>query len=174
MTVNLVNRIINDDGTVVFNRYGLVEMLYQGYDLDGCICDDINEVNQFKMANRICDSKLPEPIFVGNTTPPNIKWNDHWFTPEEYVNIDVRKYCHDRCKEENEHRRVDVEMNELEKRNMVPVLRHLIYCVDTWRKDNIFWGVGRGSSVCSFVLHLIGINRINPLKYNLDISEWLK
>ena len=36
------------------------------------------------------------------------------------------------------------------------------------------WGVGRGSSVSSYVLFLIGINRIDPLKFDLDVSEFLK
>jgi DNA polymerase III alpha subunit len=42
------------------------------------------------------------------------------------------------------------------------------------RKNNILWGVGRGSSVASFVLYLIGIHRINSLFYNLPIEEFLK
>jgi DNA polymerase III alpha subunit len=57
---------------------------------------------------------------------------------------------------------------------MVSIMRHLIYCVDAWRQNGVVWGVGRGSSVCSFVLHLIGINRINPIEHGLDIGEWLK
>ena len=174
MTVDLSNRIIQDDGTVVFNRYGLLEMLYCGYDLDQCICDDDVEIEQFKIANKICDTHLPEPTHIKNVAQHNITWNNHWFTPAQYLDIDIRDWCHERCQSTEEHQRVDMEMDELEKRNMISVLQHLIYCVDTWRKNNIFWGVGRGSSVSSFVLYLIGINRINPLKYNLDIAEWLK
>ena len=57
---------------------------------------------------------------------------------------------------------------------MLPVLRHLVYMVDHFRREGITWGVGRGSSVSSFVLYLIGINRINPLEFGLDIKEFLK
>jgi DNA polymerase III alpha subunit len=42
------------------------------------------------------------------------------------------------------------------------------------RKNKIVWGVGRGSSVASYVLFLIGIHKVNSLKYNLDIKEFLK
>jgi len=46
--------------------------------------------------------------------------------------------------------------------------------VDNLRKRNVVWGVGRGSSVSSYVLFCIGINRIDPLKFNLDVGEFLK
>jgi DNA polymerase III alpha subunit len=42
------------------------------------------------------------------------------------------------------------------------------------RDNNIVWGVGRGSSIASFVLYLIGIHRINSLYYDLSINEFLK
>jgi len=50
----------------------------------------------------------------------------------------------------------------------------MIYFVDTLRKHNILWGVGRGSSVSSYILYLIGIHRIDSIKYNLNIGEFLK
>ena len=57
---------------------------------------------------------------------------------------------------------------------MIDLLYYLKYLVDTMRKNNIVWGVGRGSSVASYVLYLIGIHRIDSIKYNLDINEFLK
>ena len=48
------------------------------------------------------------------------------------------------------------------------------YLVDTLRKNNIIWGVGRGSSVASYVLYLLGVHRIDSLYYDLDITEFLK
>jgi DNA polymerase III alpha subunit len=48
------------------------------------------------------------------------------------------------------------------------------YLVDLMREHNIVWGVGRGSSVSSFVLFLIGIHRINSIYYGLDVEEFLK
>jgi DNA polymerase III alpha subunit len=53
-------------------------------------------------------------------------------------------------------------------------LRYLKYMVDTLRANNIVWGVGRGSSVASFVLYLLGVHRINSIYYNLDIAEFLR
>jgi DNA polymerase III alpha subunit len=42
------------------------------------------------------------------------------------------------------------------------------------RSSNIVWGVGRGSSVASYALYLIGIHKIDPIKYNLSINEFFK
>jgi DNA polymerase III alpha subunit len=53
-------------------------------------------------------------------------------------------------------------------------LFYLKYLVDTLRENKILWGVGRGSSVASYVLYLIGVHKIDSLKYNLDIAEFLK
>ena len=61
-----------------------------------------------------------------------------------------------------------------QERNMFTLLKYLKYLVDTMRQNNIVWGVGRGSSVASFVLFLIGIHKINSLYYDLPIDEFLK
>jgi DNA polymerase III alpha subunit len=50
----------------------------------------------------------------------------------------------------------------------------LIYIIDTMRKNNIVWGVGRGSSVASYILYLLGVHKVDSVKYNLHIEEFLK
>jgi DNA polymerase III alpha subunit len=67
-----------------------------------------------------------------------------------------------------------MELTEFETRNLFPVLRILIYIIETMRKHKLVWGVGRGSSVASYVLYLLGVHKIDSLKYNLDINEFLK
>jgi DNA polymerase III alpha subunit len=57
---------------------------------------------------------------------------------------------------------------------MFDLLRYLKYFVDTMRKNSVLWGLGRGSSVASYVLYLLGVHRINSLYYDLDIKEFLK
>jgi DNA polymerase III alpha subunit len=59
-------------------------------------------------------------------------------------------------------------------RNLFQLLQYLKYLVDTMRKHNIVWGVGRGSSVASYVLYLIGVHKINSMYYDLDIEEFLR
>jgi DNA polymerase III alpha subunit len=57
---------------------------------------------------------------------------------------------------------------------MYDLLVYLKYLVDTMRAHNVVWGVGRGSSVASFVLYKMGVHRINSLYYDLDPAEFLK
>ena len=97
-----------------------------------------------------------------------------WHMPESYSQIDVLAYLLDRCQTEQERERVNTEYVLFEKKNFTKVLQFLIYFVDTLRANNIVWGVGRGSSVSSFCLFLIGVHKINPLLYNLDHREFLR
>jgi DNA polymerase III alpha subunit len=103
----------------------------------------------------------------------NINRNN-WFIPKEYLEFDIAKYVLDKCTCEAELQRAGEELLMYQERDMFILLRYLKYLVDTMRKHNIVWGVGRGSSVSSFVLYLIGIHRINSLTYDLSIDEFLK
>lgn len=98
-----------------------------------------------------------------------------FFMPRQYLDtFDVCEWLHGRCNTAQEHARVDEEIPLFTKHGMFNLLKYLKFLVDTMRQENILWGVGRGSSVSSFVLYLIGVHRINPLKYDLNISEFLK
>jgi len=97
-----------------------------------------------------------------------------WHMPEEYLSMDIAKCVLDQCKDEIELQRAGEELLLFQDRGMFTLLKYLKYLVDTMRTHNIVWGVGRGSSVASFILFLIGIHRINSLHYDLSIDEFLK
>lgn len=97
-----------------------------------------------------------------------------WLMPEEYKNLDIAQWVLDQCQGEAELQRAGKELLLYQERELMPLLQYLKYLVDTMRKNNILWGVGRGSSVASFVLFIIGIHRVNSLYYDLDIEEFLK
>lgn len=98
----------------------------------------------------------------------------NWHMPEEYKNFDIAKYVLDQCQNQAEIQRAGQELLLYQERDMFVLLRYLKYLVDTMRANNIVWGVGRGSSVSSFVLFLIGVHKINSLYYGLEIDEFLK
>lgn len=97
-----------------------------------------------------------------------------WLMPINYQQIDVLKYCLDKCSSEKEIKRVYYEFGKFESKNMINILRYMIWVIDIMDKENILWGVGRGSSVSSFILYLIGAHCINPLLYNIDCNEFFK
>ena len=97
-----------------------------------------------------------------------------WSMPKSYKDMDIAQWVLDRCETQHELQRVGEELLLYQERNLFPLLKQLKYIVDTWRANNIVWGVGRGSSVASYVLYLIGVHRINSIYYELDITEFLR
>ena len=98
----------------------------------------------------------------------------NWRMPQEYRELDIAEYILGLCKEEHELQRVGQELLLYQERNLFDLLRYLKYLVDTLRKNNVVWGVGRGSSVASYVLFLLGVHKIDSLYYNLGLDEFLK
>lgn len=98
----------------------------------------------------------------------------NWRMPKEYKDMDIAEYVLGLCKADHELQRVGQELLLFQERDLFDLLRYLKYLVDTLRKNNVVWGVGRGSSVASYVLFLIGVHKIDSLYYNLDIEEFLK
>ena len=97
-----------------------------------------------------------------------------WFIPSEYKDIRIEEFLLQQCKTEEEVERVLQELELFFQHRMMDVLICVKYLVDYMRKHDIVWGLGRGSSVASFCLYLIGLHKINSLKYQLDIKEFLK
>jgi len=101
--------------------------------------------------------------------------NQHrWLMPEEYQQLDIAQHIIDCCKTEAEMQRAGRELLMFQERNLFNLLRYLKYLVDTMRANNIIWGVGRGSSVSSYVLYLLGVHRIDSMYYDLDPGEFLR
>jgi hypothetical protein len=97
-----------------------------------------------------------------------------WFMPQEYVDLDIAKWVLEQCANQNELQRAGAELIEYAERGLLPLLQYLKYLVDTMRIHNVVWGVGRGSSVASFVLYLIGVHRIHSLQNNLNFNEFMR
>jgi DNA polymerase III alpha subunit len=98
---------------------------------------------------------------------------EHWFIPREYQEMDIEEFLMQNSPKEN-HQRIVQEINLFKKHNMISMLKTMKYIVDTLRSNNVIWGVGRGSSVASYVLHIIGVHKIDSVKYNLPIEEFFK
>ena len=73
-----------------------------------------------------------------------------------------------------EYSRICDEFEEFKKRDMLSLLKYMIYLVDFMKENSIVWGVGRGSSVASYILYLIGVHRINSIQFDLDWREFLR
>jgi DNA polymerase III alpha subunit len=99
---------------------------------------------------------------------------EQWHMPNEYKTLDIAQHILDLCKTDAELQRVGQELLLYQERDLFNLLRYLKYFVDTMRKNEIVWGLGRGSSTASYILYLLGVHKINSLYYDLPIEEFLK
>lgn len=161
-----------------FTNRDLVDMMYEGH-IEKChlvLCDPSEDVDKFnEHADQNGQPKLKKytPVNLNIDKFDEICQSD-WFMPDNYKRLDVEKYIKDKCTTSEEINRIEQELVEYESRNMYDLLRYMIYLVDFMRANNIVWGVGRGSSVASYVLYLIGIHKVNSIQYGLDYREFLR
>ena len=130
-------RTVNNDGSVTNEQSTLCEILYADRDIGGCYVNEEDEVKRFQFANTLCDTDIPAPVLIAELPYKNITWNDHWFTPEQYANINLQEWLLARCSTDEQKNRVLIELKEFEKRNMTAAIKHMIYCVDIWRENQI-------------------------------------
>jgi DNA polymerase III alpha subunit len=153
-------------------------MIYSGH-VDKChvvLCDPSDDIEKFNAAMR--EQYLPElkqyiPLDVDQKTFDGALQSE-WFMPDEYKQLTIQNYILNKCKTDQEIERVSEELKAFRERDMFNLLRYMVYLVDFMRENNIVWGVGRGSSVASYVLYLIGVHRINSIQFNLDWREFLR
>lgn len=160
-------------GLPIFQEQDLIDLIYQNQSdlLDQLVCEETPNIKKLK--EQI-------PIVLASDLSSNVSVEEFdqacqsdWFIPDEYKNMDIEGYLVHVCPKENYQRLIE-ELQEFRARNMLPLLRTLKYVVDTLRQNNIIWGVGRGSSVASYVLYLLGVHKIDSIKYQLDWQEFLR
>lgn len=174
-----IDNLKDQYGRVVYNRHDLYDMLYDGEDISSIVEVDWHEDFE-KYNNAVEKNYLQNNLFKAieklslTVEEFDIENQREWYIPEEYKVLDLYEYLLARLPDDNHHGRMIEELNAYDERGLIPVLRYMIYLVDTMRENNIVWGVGRGSSVASYVLYIIGIHRINSIQYNLDYKEFLR
>lgn len=158
---------VDDQGMCHVSNQGIIELAYQDK-LESAVFEwqDAQSKQQYAQVSEYLDL-WPMPL---NPTP---NWCE-WKTPPEYAQINLRSYVMQRCANATQRERAHVELCVIEYLKAEHIFLHLIYLVDSWRSKNLVWGVGRGSSVSCLVLYLIGVNKINPLDYDLCMTEFFK
>ena len=148
----------DDLGIPRFTNKDLINMIYSGH-VDKChvvLCDPSDDIDKFNQAMQ--EQYLPElkqyiPLDVDQKTFDSVCQSE-WFMPDEYKELSVSAHVLDRCTTDAQRQRVEEELTAFNERGLVPLLQYMIYLVDFMRENDIVWGVGRGSSVASYVLYL--------------------
>jgi DNA polymerase III alpha subunit len=166
--VYIKSMITDSVGRLIMNVDSALELIYHGkkfkeFDLDQTCVDDY----------AISGKQLTAVADIDKNEFDKLN-QQNWYMPDSYKNMDIEKYIYDLVVTDQERARVDMEIELYKKFNLYTVLKYLVYLIDLMRQNNIVWGVGRGSSVSSYVLFLIGIHKVDSIKYNLDINEFLR
>ncbi len=164
-----------------FSNKDLVDMIYSGH-VDKChvvLCDKTDEIDKFNNAMKqegLSELSTYIPLDVDKKTFDGALQSE-WFMPDKYKDINVYEYVLGKAETpcpQHVQDRIWEEMEAYKERDMHNLLRYMIYLVDFMRENNIVWGVGRGSSVASYVLYVIGVHRVNSIQFELDWREFLR
>jgi DNA polymerase III alpha subunit len=170
--------IQNNNGEMIFNEQDVCDLLMSGRapaSIKRMLVD--SSVNIEHMIDFV--DRMPEFIKYGgdptvNTTVFNRQAQARWHMPDEYKNLDIAEYILGLCNTEAELQRVGHELLLFQERDLFNLLRYLKYLVDVMTETKVIWGVGRGSSVASYVLYKLGVHRIDSMFYNLEPEEFLR
>jgi len=156
--------IKNKFGEIVYNIEDVVDLMMSEQNVSGITVDDTIKL----------DNVMPETDASLSVDEYDLMNQHNWLMPEEYKQIDIAQYVIDCCKTDAEIQRAGEELLMFQQRNLFNLLKYLRYLVDTMKTNNIIWGVGRGSSVASYVLYLLGVHRVDSMYYDLDPKEFLR
>jgi DNA polymerase III alpha subunit len=133
------------------------------------VVDSIDE-SLSNYISRVVDEKLEYPIPLVSS---EIAKGRNWLVPKEYTDMDIESFLLNKCPIDNQNR-LKLELELFKQHNMLDILNVMHYIVEVLRKNNIVWGVGRGSSVACYALYLLGVHKIDSIKYSLPIEEFFK
>lgn len=156
----------------------LCNLLYENADLN-LENFEVDDPDLYNTAVKHFYADLPKlkrfkPIDYGSIENFDQHNQSAWYMPQEYQQLDIAQHVLNLCKSDAELQRAAAELFEFQDKGLFDLLKFMKYLVDTMRKHKIVWGVGRGSSVSSFVLYLLSVHKINSLYYDLDYKEFLK
>jgi DNA polymerase III alpha subunit len=172
--------IIDDYGRLILSPAEAFEYLYskKSVTLENIYLNDDQSIDQFNNAIALnADSifSIAKYVEIDESLEEfDKKLQKNWFIPEEYKDFNIVEFLLNACTTSEQLDRVQIELELFVQHGMYELLIYLKYLVDTMRSNNIVWGVGRGSSVASYCLYLLGIHKIDSIKYELDIKEFLK
>jgi DNA polymerase III alpha subunit len=167
----------NQYGEIIYDESDLVNMVMSGVTIE-CLQGMLVEPGvNLEIASTYLEQvpELVEYAFTDMTVEEfDAMKQNSWHMPEEYKSLDIAEYILSLCDSDAKLQRCGEELLLFQERNLFDLLRYLKYLVDTLKSNNMIWGVGRGSSVASYVLYLLGVHRIDSMFYDLDTREFLR
>lgn len=170
----------NKFGEMIMDEQDICDLVMQGREpwcMTGVLVDPALDIT--RLVHAIEDpGQMITWAFPADETQPVPDYDAvrqrEWFMPDAYKNLDIAAHVLGLCHTQEQLQRAGQELLLYQERGLFDLLRYLKYLVDTLRDHRVIWGVGRGSSVASYVLYLLGVHRIDSLHYDLDPGEFLR
>jgi len=164
--------IIDKFGQQIYSEDDIFSNIMNGIDGSNFLINDID----IDSINAIAETSLVQQYLEPQLSIEDFdKQNqNNWYIPEEYKDLDIAEYILSLCNTQEELQRCGEELLLYQDKNLFNLLKYLKYLVDIMKENNIIWGVGRGSSVSSYVLYKLGVHKIDSMYYNLDVKEFLR
>jgi DNA polymerase III alpha subunit len=161
------------DGDISVSPELLVSMLMKGIDINSLFTTEITpDIRQY---NNLATRQISVKEGINSL---NFEWN----FGKSYQQIDVEDFVLECLEQEIQHfskseqsvriKRTIKELELFKQHSFMTVLKLMVFIIDVFEQQNIVWGVGRGSSVSSYVLYLIGVHDIDSVEYNLPIEDF--
>lgn len=180
LATKLSNRVLRYDGVSLISPEMVTQALLLGAGpTEIRVTGDSWEIQQF---NLNCDD--------GDELKKNndeVKLDTSWSLPKEWASLTIDQVQHlivDKATDliakakysevqvAKAYTRIEQELKEIERRNMVDFLKTIMFVLETFKKNNICWGVGRGSSCASYILFILGLHVVDCIKFDVPMEEF--
>lgn len=166
-------------GQLIFSEDDVVNLYLQGHDITALNHLLVDSTIDLETAAHILDNVPAFIRYDEMAQHQTVEQFDHrcqaeWYMPDQYKELDIAEHVLSLCATDAELQRCGQELLLFQERNLFNLLRYLKYLVDLMKENHLIWGVGRGSSVASFVLYKLGVHRIDSMYYELDPAEFLR
>lgn len=162
-------RILFHDGTSVVSVSSLARKILEGTDIpEGTATVRCRDTEIYKLHHGV-DFGFDESMVK------DIEFNDHAHTEDDLnLLLDLlEKSPRFEPTEECLHR-IEREIAFFVKTSNIVFLLEVKALIERFRNDGIIWGVGRGSACSSYVLYLLEVHDVHPIKYKIDFRELTK
>lgn len=167
----------NKFGELIYSESDICDLVMQGHDimvLHDMIVDQSVNIDRWPEVVDPMPRLLSQKSYDCSVDEFHQRQQQNWHMPEEYKHLDIAQHVLSLCASEAELQRCGQELLLYQERDLFNLLKYLKYLVDVMKGNHVIWGVGRGSSVASYVLYKLGVHRIDSLYYNLDVQEFLR
>jgi len=167
----------NNHSEMIFDENDVCDLIMQGREIASFRNMMVDASVDLEKVSMLLDD-IPA-LIKHNTSTESIQEFDRrlqntWHMPEQYQQLDIAQHILDLCNTDAELQRCGQELLLYQERNLFNLLRFLKYLVDVMTANSVIWGVGRGSSVASYVLYKLGVHKIDSMFYELDVEEFLR